>query len=68
MNLSYMQVETALVEQLVTHPALGRPGRVAGTRELVVIGTPYLIPYRIRDKSLEILRVFHAARKWPDHL
>jgi addiction module RelE/StbE family toxin len=50
---------------LARHPDLGRPGRVPGTRELVLRNFPYLIPYRVRDKSVEILRVFHASRKWP---
>jgi toxin ParE1/3/4 len=54
------------VEQLATHPASGRIGRVAGTRELVVAGTPYIVPYRVHADSVEILRVFHASRKWPD--
>jgi len=53
------------VARLTRHPAMGRPGRVAGTRELVVPGTPYIIPYRVRGDFVEILRVFHAARKWP---
>lgn len=53
------------VERLAAYPALGRPGRVVGTRELVVPGTPYIIPYRVRQESIEVLRVFHAARKWP---
>lgn len=44
---------------------MGRAGRVAGTRELVVADTPYIIPYRVRGDAVEILRVFHAARKWP---
>jgi len=56
------------VEQLVMFPALGRPGRVVGTRELVVSGTPYIIPYGVRGGDVEILRVFHAARKWPEEL
>jgi plasmid stabilization system protein ParE len=56
------------VEQLVMFPALGRPGRVVGTRELVVTGTPYIIPYRVRGDQVEILRVFHAARRWPEEL
>lgn len=51
------------VGYLKPHPAMGRPGRVTGTRELVVSGTPYIIPYRMRGKNVEILRVFHAARK-----
>ena len=54
------------VDRLATHPASGRPGRVPGTRELVVTGTPYIVPYRVRGDTVEILRVFHAARKWPN--
>jgi len=52
-------------ELLAQHPGLGRPGRVEGTRELVVADTPYLVPYRVRNNVVEILRVFHGARKWP---
>jgi toxin ParE1/3/4 len=48
------------------NPAMGRPGRVPGTRELVVANAPYIIPYRVRASAVEILRVFHAARKWPN--
>ena len=47
-----------------THSALGRPGRVAGTRELVIPGSPYILPYRVRERRVEVLRVFRAARKW----
>ena len=50
-------------DRLPAHPELGRPGRVAGTRELVVSGTAYLVPYRVRDDEVEILAVFHGARK-----
>lgn len=53
------------VERLKTHPASGRPGRVPGTRELVIAGTPYIVPYRVYRETIEILRVFHGARKWP---
>ena len=53
------------VKLLADYPALGRPGRVSGTRELVVPGTPYIIPYRVRGNTIYILRVLHAARKWP---
>ncbi len=56
------------VDLLKKNPAMGRAGRVAGTRELVVAGTPYIVPYRVRGEALEILRVFHAARKWPERL
>lgn len=53
------------VENLRRFPAIGRPGRVMGTRELVVPGTSYHIPYRVRNDFVEVLRVFHAARRWP---
>lgn len=53
------------VELLVDHPEIGRPGRVGGTRELVVADLPYIIPYRKKGEWLEILRVFHQKRKWP---
>jgi len=56
------------VELLADHPGLGRPGRLPGTRELVVPGTPYLIPYRVRGDRLEILAVFHGRRRWPEKL
>ena len=56
----------SLVEsQLPAMPHLGRPGRVAGTRELVASGTPFIVPYRIRAGQIEIARVYHAARRWP---
>jgi len=59
---------TASIEVLATHTSLGRPGRVPGTRELIITGTPYIVPYRVRDDTVEILRVFHGARKWLEKL
>ena len=50
---------------LSNHPHMGRPGRIAGTRELVVTRFSYILPYRVRGNAVEILRVFHTARKWP---
>ena len=58
----------AAVERLATMPNLGRPGRVPATRELVVPDTPYVIPYRVRGRHLEILAVFHGRQKWPARL
>lgn len=54
------------VRSLAEQPNRGRPGRVPGTRELVVTGTPYLLPYRVREQAIEVLRVYHGARQWPD--
>jgi addiction module RelE/StbE family toxin len=59
------RIQTA-VRLLVETPHRGRPGRWAGTRELVVVRTPYIVPYRVRGDLVEILRVFHSARRWPD--
>jgi plasmid stabilization system protein ParE len=56
------------IETLCDHPHLGRPGRVAGTRELVIADTPYIVPYRVVDDGVEILAVIHGARRWPDRL
>lgn len=51
---------------LPDNPHMGRPGRVTGTRELVVTGTPYIVPYRVQGGEIQILRVYHGARRWPE--
>jgi toxin ParE1/3/4 len=53
---------------LADHPNIGRPGRIAGTRELVVTRVSYILPYRVREGAVEVLRVFHTARQWPKRL
>lgn len=53
------------VDRLQKYPSGGRAGRLVGTRELVVTGTPYVVPYRVRGNVIEIIRVFHGARRWP---
>ena len=53
------------VELLAAQPHMGRPGRVVGTRELVVPDTPYLIPYRVKGDRLELIALFHGRQKWP---
>jgi addiction module RelE/StbE family toxin len=53
-------------QSLIDQPSMGRPGRVDGTREFVVTGTPYILPYRVRDECVEILAALHASRQWPD--
>ena len=54
--------------RLEQFPMSGRPGRIEGTRELVVPGLPYIIPYRVVDDVILIAAVLHASRKWPEKL
>ena len=54
------------VERLAQHPHLGRPGRVEGTRELVIAGTPFIVVYRALANRLRILAVIHGSRRWPE--
>jgi toxin ParE1/3/4 len=56
------------VALLENHPEMGRPGGVLGTRELVVLDTPYIIPYRVRRERLELIALFHGRQKWPSKL
>ena len=56
------------IRAVARHPEIGRPGRVSGTRELIVSGTPFIIPYRVKAKRVELLAVIHGARRWPDQL
>lgn len=63
-------IETVLriietVEKLIEYPGLGRPGMIEGTRELVISGTPYFLPYRVKEDRIEIMKVMHGAQKWP---
>lgn len=59
------RIKTA-VERLLVAPAMGRPGRIPGTRELVVSDTPYIVPYRIVDEAVQIVTLLHSAQRWPD--
>ena len=56
----------AQVSVLSDHPRMGRPGRVKGTRELVVVRTPFIVAYRVKGKAIQILRVLHGAQQWPE--
>ena len=53
------------VDLVETQPQMGRPGRLPGTRELVVNGTPYLIPYRVRVGRIELIAILDGHRHWP---
>jgi toxin ParE1/3/4 len=51
---------------LADQPGMGRPGRVAGTRELVISGLPFILPYVEKAGVVTILRVMHTSMKWPE--
>lgn len=53
------------VELLESHPEIGRPGRIANTRELALYPLPFLLAYRVRRNKIEIAALLHGARKWP---
>jgi len=55
----------AKVDALGDFPSSGRPGRVSGTRELVIDHYPFVVPYRVVGDELHVLRVFHTRRKLP---
>jgi toxin ParE1/3/4 len=55
-------------QMLAEQPGMGRPGRVSGTRELVIPGLPYILPYLEKDGTVFILRVMHTSMKWPKEL
>ena len=58
---------TQAVKHLAEHPRAGREGRVGNTRELVIVNTPYIVAYRIKNRSaIEILAILHGKRRWPD--
>ena len=50
---------------LAVHPEAGRFGRIPGTRELVIAGTPFIAAYRLSREAATILRLLHGARRWP---
>lgn len=57
---------TGAVQQLRLQPESGRPGRVDGTRELVVSHTSHIVAYRVNNGMLEIIAIMHEAQQWPD--
>jgi toxin ParE1/3/4 len=61
-----LQIIHSVENLLAGQPQMGRPGRVPGTRELVVPRTLFIVPYRIRDSRIQVIRVYHGARRWPD--
>ncbi|MBU2835157.1 type II toxin-antitoxin system RelE/ParE family toxin [Acidithiobacillus thiooxidans] len=58
---------TSAVARLGAFPRMGRAGRLRGTRELVVSGTPFIVVYRIQDEAgeVQVIRFLHGAQQWP---
>jgi len=53
---------------LINQPAIGRAGRIADTRELVISQYPYIVAYREQSGEVHILAVVHTLRRWPEQL
>jgi toxin ParE1/3/4 len=62
--LALVQLIEMRADRLCDNPKMGRPGRVKGTRELIVHPS-YIVVYRETPKAVTILRVIHSARRWP---
>lgn len=56
------------VENLRIYPAMGRAGRIGGTRELVISGVPYVVVYTVAGGTLQVAAVIHTARQWPEKI
>ena len=56
------------IDLLKNDPGIGRPGRIPNTKELIIAGTPYILPYRVKGGVIEIFRVLHGAMRWPEDL
>jgi toxin ParE1/3/4 len=61
-----LQIVNNVEVLLSANPQMGRPGRVPGMRELVVPRTPFVVPYRVVEGIIQVLRVYHGARRWPN--
>jgi toxin ParE1/3/4 len=53
------------VQQLATFPMSGRPGRIRGTRELVISNSPFIVAYSIDNDRLVVLAIYHGSQRWP---
>jgi toxin ParE1/3/4 len=63
-----LRIIEAVDTLIPANPKVGRPGRVPGTRELVIARTPSVVPYRLREGRIEVLRIFHGPRRRPERL
>ncbi len=63
-----LHIMHSIQQLLPDNPQMGRPGRVPDTRELVISKTPFIVPYPRQRNVIQILRVYHGARRWPEIL
>jgi addiction module RelE/StbE family toxin len=52
--------------QLQNYPFMGKNGRVEGTKELIISNSPYILIYRIKEESVEVLRILHTSKRYPE--
>jgi toxin ParE1/3/4 len=60
------RIHQAVTLNLKEHPRMGKEGRVTGTRELILAGTPYLLVYVLEGSEIQIVTVLHSSRRWPE--
>ena len=54
----------ASAARLADFPAMGHPGKIPGTRELMPHQS-YRLVYEIQGDEVLILALIHVARQWP---
>jgi addiction module RelE/StbE family toxin len=65
---SQMKRILSSIDLLERFPSAGRRGRIAGTREMVVPRTPFIVAYAIIGKEIQVLAILHASQRWPESL
>jgi toxin ParE1/3/4 len=58
----------SITQNLGDYPAMGRVGRISGTRELPLPDMPYIIAYRVTETSVDVITIIHTSQRWPDSL
>ena len=60
--VAYVRTLRERIVVLAAHRGSGRLGRVDGTREWVLVGTPYIVVYRLSVGVIEVLRILHGKQ------
>jgi toxin ParE1/3/4 len=50
------------IRDLKHWPGRGRPGREEGTREILFQPAPYVAVYRVKEQTIEVMRIYHTAQ------